>query len=295
MATTLRKTVTPGLFILPALACILLILIFPVLSGVRLSFFEYAMRDFATGDDPVFIGLDNFRILFGSANFRASIRVTLVFVSGVVVFELLLGLILALLMEGGIKGLRLFRTLFILPIMIAPVVVGLIWRFMYHPSFGILNYFLARLGLDPIPWLHSTEWALRSVIIADVWQWTPFVFLILLAGLQGVPKDLIEAGIVDGCSYLQNLFFVKLPAIASIIAVAAILRLIDAFRSLVVIYVMTYGGPGVSTEVMSLHLYKTAFMAQRLGRASAIAVILLAILLLFSSVLVVRTLRTERK
>ncbi len=291
-----RSSVTPWLFLTPAFVVIALILLYPVFSGVRLSFFSYSMRDFAVGADPTFVGLDNFRHLFASPHFRNSIRVTLTFVGSVVALEMVVGLALALLMEDEkLKGLRLFRTLFVLPIMIAPVVVGLVWRFMYHPSYGILNYFLQTLGADPVMWLSDPGMALPSIIIADVWQWTPFVFLIVLAGLQSVPKDLTEAGIVDGCSYLQNLFHIKLPMIGSVLLVAAILRLIDAFRALVVIFVMTYGGPGVSTEVLSLHLYKTAFTAQRLGRASAVAVILLGILLILSATLAIRTLRSERR
>ena len=254
------------------------------------------MRDFAVGDAPSFIGLQNFRFLFSSGHFLSSVRVTLTFVSAVVLIEMALGLAIALLMEDEkLKGLRLFRTMFVLPIMIAPVVVGLIWRFMYNPSYGILNYFLERLGFESVMWLSNPSLALPSIIIADVWQWTPFVFLVLLAGLQSVPKDLTEAGIVDGCNYLQNLFYIRLPMITSVVLVAAILRLIDAFRALVVIFIMTYGGPGVSTEVLSLHLYKTAFTAQRLGRASAVAVILLGILLILSSVLAIRTMRSERR
>jgi multiple sugar transport system permease protein len=123
------------------------------------------------------------------------------------------------------------------------------------------------------------------VILADIWQWTPFVFLLLLAGLQGIPRSFLEAAEVDGATYLQNLFFVKLPQIKSIIGITAVLRLIDSFRSLVVMFVMTEGGPGMSTEILSLHLYKTAFTSQRLGLASAIAVVLIAIILSLAAVL----------
>jgi multiple sugar transport system permease protein len=169
--------------------------------------------------------------------------------------------------------------------MIAPVVVGLTWRFLYDPSFGMVNYFLGFLGIEPQTWLSDPALALPAVILADIWQWTPFVFLLLLAGLQGIPRSFLEAAEVDGATYLQNLFFVKLPQIKSIIGITAVLRLIDSFRSLVVMFVMTEGGPGMSTEILSLHLYKTAFTSQRLGLASAIAVVLIAIILSLAAVL----------
>lgn len=233
---------------------------------------------------PEFLGLGNYRELFHSEFFRTSVKVTLKFSTSVVIVEILIGLILALLLEEKMKGLRLFRTIFILPIMVAPVVVGLTWRFLYDPSFGLVNYFLGFLGIEPQTWLSDPDLALPSIIVADIWQWTPFVFLLLLAGLQGIPRDLLEAGQVDGANYLQNLFYIKLPQIKSIIGVTAVLRLIDSFRSLVVIFVMTEGGPGMSTEVLSLHLYKTAFLSQRLGLASAIAVVLIGIILLLTLV-----------
>ncbi|PID58144.1 sugar ABC transporter permease [candidate division KSB3 bacterium] len=234
---------------------------------------------------PEFIGFGNYRELAKSEFFWTSVGVTLKFSLSVVVFEILLGLFLALLLEEKMKGLRLFRTIFLLPIMIAPVVVGLIWRFLYDPSFGMINYFLSFLGIAPQTWLSDPSLALPAVVLADIWQWTPFVFLLLLAGLQGIPRSLLEAGEVDGTNYLQNLVYIKLPQIKSIIGITAILRLIDSFRSLVVMFVMTEGGPGMSTEVLSLHLYKTAFTSQRLGLASAIAVVLIAIILSLAAVL----------
>lgn len=278
-------------FLAPAAAVLLLVLTYPIVESVRLSFFEWQLR--AIRQAPTFVGFRNYAELFASRNFRESVRVTITFSLSVVTIELILGTVFALLLEGEIKGLRLFRTLFVLPIMIAPVVVGVMWRFMYHPSYGKINYFLGQLGIDPIGWLSNPDIALFSVIIADVWQWTPFVFLLVLAGLQGVPKDLMEASVVDGANYMQTLIWIKLPFISAVLALTAVLRLIDSFRSLVVIFNMTFGGPGVSTEVLSLHLYKTAFTSQRLGLASAVAVVLLLVIFSFSFVLIWNNVRRE--
>lgn len=288
-----RKTQNAYLFLLPALIVLGAILMVPILNGLRLSFYEWPLRNIS--DDPVFVGLRNFKDLISSEFFRASVRATLIFTLSVVIIELILGTVLALLLEGQMAGLRFFRTLYVLPIMIAPVVVGVTWRFMYHPSYGKINYFLGQLGMEPIGWLSNPDVAMKAVIIADVWQWTPFVFLLVLAGLQGVPKDLTEASRVDGANYLQTLVFVKLPYISAVLGLTAVLRLIDAFRSLVVIFNMTFGGPGLTTEVLSLHLYKTAFISQRLGLSSAIAVILLLLIFSLSFILVVKGVKGEKR
>ena len=279
------------MFLLPSLVIMAFILLVPIIMGLRLSFFEWLMRDISK--EPTFVGLRNYIELFKSDNFRTSVSVTIRFVLSVVVIEIVAGLILALLLESGLKGMRFFRTLFVLPIMVAPVVVGVMWRFMYNPSYGKINYLLTQLDFERVGWLSNPDIALISVIIADVWQWTPFVFLLALAALQGVPQDLSDAAVVDGANYMQKLLRIKLPYIASILGVTAILRLIDAFRSLVVIFNLTYGGPGVSTEVMSLHLYKSAFVSQRLGLASAIAVLLLLLIVILSLGLIVSNLRNK--
>lgn len=288
-----RKTRNAYLFLLPAVAVLGVILLIPIFNGLRLSFFEWPLRDITK--DPVFVGLRNYGELFNSEYFRGSVRATLIFTFSVVTIELIVGTCLALLLEGEIPGLRFFRTLYILPIMIAPVVVGVVWRFMYHPSYGKINYFLGQIGIDPIGWLSNPDVAMKAVIITDVWQWTPFVFLLVLAGLQGVPKDLTEAARVDGAGYLQTLLFVKLPYISAVIGLAAVLRLIDSFRSLVVIFNMTFGGPGVTTEVLSLHLYKIAFTSQRLGMSSAVAVILLLIIFTLSLPFVLQGVKGENR
>jgi multiple sugar transport system permease protein len=290
---SLREKSSPFLFLMPSIIIMAFILLVPIFIGLRLSFFEWLLRN--VSQKPTFIGLRNYIELFRSENFRTSVAVTIRFVLSVVVIEIVAGLILALLLESGLKGLRLFRTLFVLPIMVAPVVVGVMWRFLYNPAYGKINYFLTSLGFDAVGWLSDPDIALNAVIIADVWQWTPFVFLLALAALQGIPQDLSDAAVVDGANYMQKLLRVKLPYITSILGVTAILRLIDAFRSLVVVFNLTYGGPGVSTEVMSLHLYKSAFVSQRLGLASAIAVLLLVLIVLLSMALIISNLRKEGK
>ena len=292
---TLRKLLqrtTPYMFLLPAILVICLAMLIPVVYGLRLSFYQWLLRDIRVA--PIFRGFGNYIELLKNPFFHTNIKVTIIFTLSVTVSEILLGMILALLLEEKMAGLRLFRTIFMLPIMVAPIVVGVVWRYLYDPSFGMINYLLSVLGIEPMMWLSDPQLALPAIIIADIWQWTPFMFLLLLAGLQGVPRDLLEAAMIDGTNYFRKLVHIKLPIIRPIITIAVALRLIDAFRSLVVIYIMTFGGPGKSTEVLSLTIYKTAFISQRLGLASAVAVILLLIILLIT-LFVFFTSRSERR
>ncbi len=271
----LLNRATPYVFMAPAVLVMVLALAYPLAQSIWLSFHQWAIG--APLASASYIGLENYRILLADPNVWASIRVTLVFAFAVVVIEVTLGVALALVLDRQIRGMSLFRTIFILPMMVAPIVVGLIWRYLYNEQFGPLTTALRGLGLPTIPWLSSPDMALISVIIADVWQWTPFIFILSLAALQSLPSSAIEAARIDGATRWQTILHVKLPLMLPVIIVAALLRLIDAFKVLEVIYILTEGGPGLSTEILSLHIYKTAFTSQQLGRASALSNILLVI------------------
>lgn len=283
-ANRILKKTTPYLFLAPAIFVFAVALFYPVYFGVKISFFRWAMRDIY-GKAPIFVGLQNYIDIIKSPEFLTSLRVTTVFIFTTMTIELFIGLLLALLAERGTKGLLIFRTIFILPIMIAPVVVGIVWKYLYNPTYGIINYFLSGFKIKSILWLSQPNTALASIIITDIWQWTPFVFLLLLGGLQTVPEDTIDASIVDGANYFQRLIHVTLPIIKPIIGITVVLRAIDAMRSLVVMYIMTFGGPGLSTEVLSLHIYKTAFLSQRLGLASTLSVFLILYMLIIAMIL----------
>lgn len=284
---------SPYLFLAPAAAVALVGLVYPMLRSVWRSFHEWSIG--TPPESARFVGLENYRWLLADDSFWISVGVTLVFAAAVVVLEVVLGVALALVLDRDLRGTSLFRTIFILPMMIAPIVVGLIWRFLYNEQFGPLSQALKALGLPGVPWLSSPDMALLSVIIADVWQWTPFIFILALAALQGLPASAIEAARIDGATRWQTTLYIKLPLIAPVIAVAALLRLIDAFKVLEVIYILTEGGPGLSTEILSLHIYKTAFVSQQLGRASALSNLLLLIVLMLTLLLVLaRSLRASR-
>jgi multiple sugar transport system permease protein len=268
---------TPYLFLAPAVVTMAAALLYPLLQSVWLSFTDWQIgRPFATART---VGLEHYSYLLRDSSFWASLWVTLTFAFAVVVIEVVIGIALALVLDRQIRGMALLRTIFILPMMVAPIVVGLIWRFMYSEQFGPITNTLKTLGLPIVPWLSSPDVALISVIIADVWQWTPFIFILSLAALQSLPSSALEAARIDGASGWQAIWHIKLPLMMPVIVVAALLRLIDAFKVLEVIYILTEGGPGLSTEILSLHIYKTAFVSQELGRASALSNVLLVIVL----------------
>jgi len=276
----LFRGITPYLFLAPALVGLVYTCLYPVIKGFELSFFDWRLG--TPIESRKFVGWENFIWALKDPALLNSIKVTVIFASAAVTAELLLGLILAFLLEKGIKGLALFRTVFIVPIMIAPVVVGLIWRYLFDANFGLINYVVRLLGFEPKVWLGTPGLALPAVIVTDIWQWTPFMFILFLAGLQSLPSSPVEAAKVDGATTWQVIRLVKLPLLAPVIWVAVILRLIDAFRSLEVMYIMTFGGPGRETEVLSLNIYKTAFNSQRLGLSAVNAIFLLIFIMLFS-------------
>ena len=274
---------TPYLFLAPAVVTMGLALLYPLLQSIWLSFTDWQLgRPLSSAK---YVGLEHYGYLLRDSSFWASLSVTLTFAAAVVALEVIIGVALALLLDREIRGMAALRTIFILPMMVAPIVVGLIWRYMYSEQFGPITNLLKALGLPTVPWLSSPDVALLSVIIADVWQWTPFIFILSLAALQSLPASALEAARIDGATPWQSIWHVKLPLMMPVIMIAALLRLIDAFKVLEVIYIMTEGGPGLSTEILSLHIYKTAFVSQELGRASALSNILLLIVLLLSAIL----------
>ena len=262
----------------PAMIIIILALLYPLGYMVYGSF--RAWDPSQNISESEFVGLKNYITLFYDPAFRESLVVTLTFAVCVVFSELVIGVGLALMLDRNIRGMSVLRTLFILPMMIAPVVVGLMWRYMYHPTVGTFNKTLKSFGLDGIDWLGQN--ALLSVIIADVWQWTPFIFILSLAALQSLPRSAIEAAKIDGATSWQQIIHIKLPLMMPVLIVTALLRLIDAFKVLEVILVMTEGGPGLSTEILALRISRTATEFRELGVAAAMSNYLLIILLILT-------------
>lgn len=250
-----------------------------MLSAIQLGFYKWSIG--TPWSDAQWVGLETFVRTLQDPAVWHSLRVTLVFAFVCVVSEMILGIALALALEDRpgrpLYGVAFFRTLFILPMMIAPIAVGLTWRYLFDTQFGLINAVLGVVGIEPLAWLADPNLAFAAIVIADIWQWTPFVFIMMIAALANVDTAVLEAARMDGANWWQTTFKVKLPMVVNVIVVTLVMRLIDAFRVLEVVYILTFGGPGDSTEILSLHIYKTAFVGQQLGAAAAISVLLLAV------------------
>jgi multiple sugar transport system permease protein len=269
---------TPYVFMAPAVIIMGLALLYPLAYMIYGSF--RAWDPSQNISETEFVGLKNYIRLFFDPAFRESLSVTLTFAFAVVTAELAIGVGLALLLDRNIRGMSVLRTLFILPMMIAPVVVSLMWRYMYHPTVGTINRTLKSIGLEGVDWLG--QHALLSVIIADIWQWTPFIFILSLAALQSLPRSALEAAKIDGATGWQQIRYIKLPLMMPVLIVTGLLRLIDAFKVLEVILVMTEGGPGLSTEIIALRISRTATEFRELGVAAAMSNYLLILLLILT-------------
>ncbi|MHA1832562.1 MAG: carbohydrate ABC transporter permease, partial [Candidatus Baldrarchaeia archaeon] len=239
-----------------------------------------------------YVGIQNFEYLFSSEVFRKVLFNTLFFTAVSVPLEFLLGLGLALLLNQNIKGKNAIITILALPMIIAPVVAALAWRWLYSYDFGALNYILGFIGVSPILWTSNPDIAMYSVIIADVWTTSPFMMLIIYAGLQMIPTQLYEAAKIDGASSWHIFRYVTLPSLKGVLLVALMIRTIDAFTKLFdIVYVITGGGPAYATEVLPTYAYKVGLKFFNLGRGAAIAMITL----MFSSIMIAAMLRVSRR
>ncbi|MFT7058343.1 MAG: multiple sugar transport system permease protein [Pseudorhodobacter sp.] len=293
MQTANVNRATPYLFLAPAVIVMAVALLYPICYMIWASFLNWNPSQRI--GEAEFVGLRNYIYLLQNAAFLESFWVTVKFAAIVVVLEMIIGVGIAMLLDRQLRGMSVLRTIFILPMMIAPIVVGLMWRYMYHPTVGIFNRTLKSLGLEPIPWLSDGDWAFASVIIADIWQWTPFIFILSLAALQSLPRSAMEAARIDGASGWQLIWHIKLPLMLPVLIVTALLRLIDAFKVLEVILVMTNGGPGLSTEILALRISRTASEFRELGTAAAMSNLLLILLMALTLSMFLYTKLTEAR
>ncbi len=266
---------TVAFYVGPAVLVMAAACLYPVLTAFQLAGYKWDMG--TPWNSAQWVGLDNFISAFSNPQVWSSLWITLLFAGICVTLEMILGIALALALERPVRGMSIFRTIFILPMMIAPIAVGLAWRYMFDAQFGLINALLQLGGFEAKTWLADPTLAFVAIVIADVWQWTPFVFIMMLAALASVDGAVMEASRIDGANWWQQIFLVKLPMVMHVIAITLMMRLIDAFRVLEVVYVLTFGGPGNSTEILALHIYKTAFVGQQMGVAAAISVLLLVV------------------
>lgn len=268
-------------FVLPVVVILLSISIFPMVYSFYLSLCKW---DIGMGGQRVFIGAGNYLRLFSDARFFNSLKNTgrvLLFGVGA---QFLLGLALALLLNRSFRGRSLVVTLFLLPMMISPVVVGCIWKIIYHYQYGPLNYLLNRLGFHSVNWLGSGSVSPYSIVLADIWEWTPFMVITLLAGLQAIPDDLYEAARVDGASRWQIFTGVVFPLLRPVVIIAILIRVMDAFKIFDLVVLLTMGGPGQASESVAFYNYLTGFKYFSMGYASAMSYFQLAVIVAIANV-----------
>jgi multiple sugar transport system permease protein len=272
------------LFPAPAVLLVAAIIAYPIAYTVWMSLQEW----FASSvTPPKFIGLANYQKIAGAdVRFHQALVRTVYFTVLVVAAETVLGVAMALLFNREFWGRGLLRTLAILPMVATPTAIGLVFVMMYHPTLGVANYLLSVVGLPPFKWTYSSQTALYALALVDVWQWTPLIMLIALAGLASLPREPYEAARIDGASTLQAFRHVTLPLLRPAVVVAILFRAIDALKTFDIIYIITQGGPANATETINVLLFNQAFSYFNMGYASSIAVALFAVVMGASLILI---------
>jgi multiple sugar transport system permease protein len=267
------------IFPLPALIFVFLLMIFPVCYTLFVSFTDWTLT---SGRPMRLVGLQSYLRAIKDARFSAAIGRTFSFTLGVVAVEAVLGTIIALVLNREFRGKNLLKFILLLPMVVTPVAIGITFNLFYDPTIGFLNYVLQTLGLPQSGWVTEAKTVLQSLMLVDIWQWTPMVALIVLAGLSSLSSEPFESARVDGANALQTFFYVTLPMIMPTVLTAIVLRSVDALKTYDIIAAMTRGGPGYSSETLNIHGYKLSFEYFAMGRASAVLVFLFLIVLAFS-------------
>jgi len=261
-------------FVVPALVVVGAVIVFPWLFTVWMSAFDWKI-----GTQAHFVGFDNYVKLATNQRFLESIGHTIYFTLLAVVVPLVLGTIAALIFHREFPFRGALRAIFTMPMMATPVAVALVWTMMFHPQQGVLNYLLSLVGLPPSLWVYSPTLVIPSLVLVEIWHWTPLVMLIVLGGLAALPTEPYESARLDGATEWQLFRFITLPLVAPFLVVAAVIRTIDAVKAFDTIYVISQGGPGTASETINLYLYLQAFAFYNIGNASAVVVVFFAIIM----------------
>jgi len=272
------------IFILPAVLFVLVMIVFPIGYTFYLSFFEWSMSGVAK---PKWVFFENYKtLLFEDARFWSAVWRTFYFTIFALVLEVVLGVAIAVLLDRNHRAKNLVKTLFMLPMVATPVAIGLVWLLIYEPTIGLANQILKWVGLEPQLWIGSKSQAIPSLVLVDVWQWTPMIALIVMAGLTTLPQENYEAAEIDGASSWQTFWSITLPLLRPTIFAAALLRSIDALKTFDIIYTMTQGGPGFASETLNIYGYHLGFQYFQLGKTSALLMLFFLLILVISFVII---------
>jgi len=272
-----RETVAGYLFLAPNLIGFLAFMIFPVVASLLLSFTSWNLIQ-----APVFVGADNYRQLAANPLFWQTLKNTAYFTFAGVPLQIVLGLLLAILLNDKTRGVEFFRTAYFLPVVSSTVAVSLIWQWLFDSHSGLINYLLELVGIGPIPWLVSPKWAMPSVIIVAVWKGVGYNMVIFLAALKGVPAELYESARIDGAGSWKQFWSITFPLISPSTFFVMVTSIINSFQVFDVTTVLTGGGPANATNTLVMMIYQYAFQFFRMGYASAIAYVLFGIVLIFT-------------
>ncbi|MFC2821847.1 MAG: carbohydrate ABC transporter permease [Spirochaetales bacterium] len=267
------------IFPLPALIFVVVLMVFPVCYTFFLSFTDWSLT---SGQPLRVVFFDSFREVLKEPRFFSALGRTFSFTLSAVIIEMVLGTFIALLLDKSFKGKGFVKTVLLLPLVATPVAVGIVWNLFYDPTIGILNFVLSKLGLPQSGWVSDASTVMPSLVIVDVWQWTPMITLIVMAGLAGLSREPYESAMIDGASGSQILFRITLPMLMPTVLTAVILRAIDALKTYDIIYAMTGGGPGYASENLNILAFKYSFEYFRMGQSAVILVILFIVVLSFS-------------
>lgn len=276
---------------MPAMVIVVVMTALPLLYALILSFTNHHL---ASPDEAQFIGFQNYATMLTDSKILTSIGNTLFYTFVSVSVSIVLGLFLAVVINYITIGKSFFRIAFFAPMMLSAVVIGVIWKFLLNNQLGIISYLLSLIGVSSPDWFGSPSYAMLTVIMVDVWQWTSYVFLLCLAGLESMNMEPVESARIDGASAWQIFWYIKLPTILPVIQVAAIFRFTWAFRGFDTIFALTKGGPGIATETMALSIWKYAFQQYDIGLASSLSMLMFLILMVMAVLILNKTFRKEK-
>lgn len=275
---------------LPAAIILFAVLVYPIFYTLQISF---SKLDLATFTASEWVGFDNYAKVLRDERFWRSMQVTGIYLVFALPIQMILGFGIAYLINAPWKGRDVVRALFIIPMVVAPVVAGGVWRMILDPLWGLMNYGIGLLGFEPVDWLGTPSLAMATIVIIDTWRWTPFVILIATAALLALPKDVFEAADIDGANWWTKLWSIAFPLLMPIIAATFVVRWLGAVKMFDIALSATQGGPGGATNVINLFIYEQAFRSLRFAESSAMAVIILVVTMVLTGIFLFGTRKLE--
>jgi len=289
--TWFKDLVSRWSFMAPATIILGALLAYPIFYTIEISFARFDLMTFSAVE---WVGWENYAHVLADYRFWASMKVTLVYLALALPLQIVLGFGIAFLINAEWAGRGLVRALFIIPMVVAPVVAGGIFRMILDPLWGIMNYLLGLIGIGPLDWFGDPNLAMAAIVIIDTWRWTPFVVLIATAALLALPKDVFEAADIDGANWWSKLWSITLPLLVPIIAATFVVRWLGAVKMFDIALAATYGGPGGATNVINLFIYEEAFRSLRFAESAAMAVIVLVLTMVLTGIFLLGTRKLEQ-